>query len=88
MFYLNNVLEFVIHSLDEGSFSGQQTVRDGYHRTFHVAREFSNELYAIHEELLKRRLADIAFVTDRLPEYKTLQSSCIPTAFGHPRLPA
>ena len=69
MFYLSNVLEFVIDSHDDGPLSGQQTVWDWHQRTFHVALEFSNELYAIHEEFLKKRLADIAFVADQLPVY-------------------
>lgn len=63
MLYLCNVLQFIIHGLNDSSLSEQKFVRDAHQCSFHIAFQLGNKLYAINEKSLEKILADIALVT-------------------------
>jgi hypothetical protein len=67
MFYLSDVLQFVIQRFYDGSFPKQQPIRDSHQRTFHVILQLGNELYAIHEQMLEKLPTDISLVSDQFP---------------------
>ena len=53
MFYLCDVLQFVIDRFNQGSFSEQYLVGNTHQRVLHIAFNFSDKLYTIKEEVLK-----------------------------------
>ena len=57
---------FRVCRLYNSPFPKKQSVRHAHQSTFHIAFRFSDKLYAIHEQPLKRILADISFVRNRL----------------------
>ena len=67
MFNLCDVLQFVVDRFNDGSFSQQQFVGSRHQGPLHVFFQLCDELYAIHEVFLKQFLADVPFVTDKLP---------------------
>lgn len=50
--YLCSILEFIIYSFNDSPLSEQQFVRKTYQRSFHIAFQLNNELYAVNEKLL------------------------------------
>ena len=68
MIHSCDVLQFVIDSLNDGSFPQQQPIRDARQRSFHVALEFRYQLYAVHEKPLEEILADIPFICPEFVE--------------------
>ena len=66
MLHLCYIFQFVIHRLYDCPFPEQQPVRNSHQRPFHVVPEFRNELYSIHEQMLKQLFADISLVPDQL----------------------
>ena len=67
MLDLGDVLQLVVDGLDDGPLPEQQFVRDAHQRTFHVAPELRDELYAIDEKPFKEVLADISLVRHKFP---------------------
>lgn len=66
MLHLCDVFQFVIHGFNYSPLSEKKLVGDTHQRTFHVAFQFCDKLYAIDKEPLEEILSDIAFVTDEL----------------------
>ena len=66
MLHLCDVFQFVIHGFNYSPLSEKKLVGDTHQRTFHVAFQFRDKLYAIDKEPLEEILSDIAFVTDEL----------------------
>lgn len=74
MFHLCNVLEFIVDGFYDCPLSQQNPVRDFHDCDFHVASEFCYKLYPVHEQPLKKMLADISPVPDEFPVYKIHKS--------------
>lgn len=70
VFHLRNVLEFVIHGLNDCPLPEQKFVGNAHQRPFHVAFQLGNKLYAVNEKPLEETLADIPLVADQLSVYK------------------
>ena len=62
VFYLCDVLQFVIDRFNQGSFSEQNLVGNTHQRILHIVFNFSDKLYTIKGKVLKQSLTDIAFV--------------------------
>ena len=65
MLYLRDVFQFIIHRLYNASLAEKQSVWNAHQRTSHIAFQFGDELYAIHEQPLEEIPSDIAFVRDQ-----------------------
>ena len=70
MFNLCNVLQFVIHSLNDSSLPEQQFVGNRHQSSLHVALEFSDKLNSIHKKSFKQMLSNVPLVTDKLSIYE------------------
>ena len=70
MLHLGNVLQFIIHSLNDRPLPEQQFVGNGHQSSLHVAPEFRDKLNAIHEKSFKQMLSNISFVTNELSIYE------------------
>ena len=64
MLHLCDILQLVVDSLNDGPFSGKQSVRHTHDGSFHVAFEFSYQLDAVNEEALEQFLAYVSFIPD------------------------
>lgn len=67
VFYLSDVLQFVINGFYNGPLPCQQPVRHSHQSTFHVALELCDQLYAVNEQALEKFLADISLVPNKFP---------------------
>jgi len=67
MFYLCDVFQLIIDSLNNSPLPGKQSVRHTHDCALHVALELCYQLYAVDEEALEQLLADISFVSDKFP---------------------
>ena len=65
MLHLSDVFQFIIHRLYNGSLAEKQPVWNAHQRSSHIAFQFGDELYAIHEQPLEEIPSDIAFVRDQ-----------------------
>ena len=68
MFNLADILELIVDSLDDGSLSEQYFVVEVHERVLHVPPDFGHQMYVIHEEHLKKVLADVPPVSKEFPE--------------------
>ena len=66
MLNLGNVLQFIIHSLNDRPLPEQQLVGNGHQSSLHVALEFRDKLNAIHKKSFKQTLSNISFITNEL----------------------
>ena len=62
VFYLRNVLQFVIDCFEQGSFSEQNLVGNTHQWILHIVFNSSDKLYAIKKKVLKQSLTNIFFV--------------------------
>ena len=67
MLHLCDILQLVVDSLNDGPFSGKQSVRHTHDGSFHVAFEFSYQLDAVNEEAFEQFLAYVSLVSDEFP---------------------
>lgn len=70
VFYLCDVFEFVVYSLDNGSFSQKYSVIHRSQAALHVVFEFGYQLDSVDEQLAEQAFAYIALVTDQLSIYE------------------
>lgn len=70
VFYLCNVLQLIIHRLNDRSFPEKKFVRNAHQRALHVAFQLGDKLYSVNEESLKESLADIPLVANQLAVYE------------------
>ena len=70
MLNLRNILQLVIHSLNDSPLPEKQFVGHGHQSPLHVAFEFRDKLYAIHKKSFEKVLANVPFVTDKLSIYE------------------
>ena len=70
VFHLRNVLEFIIHSLNDSPLPEQQFVGNAHQRTLHVAFQLGNKLYSVHEQPLEETLAYISLIPNQLAVYE------------------
>ena len=68
MFYLADVLEFVVDSLDDRPFPEEDFVIEIHQRVLHVPLDLGYEVYVVDEEHLKEILADVPPVCEEFPE--------------------
>ena len=64
MFHLCDILQLVVDSLNDGPFSGKQSVRHTHDGSFHVAFELRYQLDAVNEEALEQFLSNVSFISD------------------------
>lgn len=69
VFYLSDVLQFVIYGFNECSFSQAYLIRDAHERILHIVLHFGYQLYAIYEKVFEQSLAYIPFVSKELAFY-------------------
>ena len=67
VFYLSDVLQFVINGFYNGPLPCQQFVRHRHQSSLHIALELCDQLYAVNEQALEKFLADISLVPDKFP---------------------
>ena len=67
VFYLSDVLQFVINGFYNGPLPCQQFVRHRHQSSLHVALEFCNQLDAVNEQALEKFLAYISLVSNKFP---------------------
>ena len=70
MLNLSNVLQLVIHSLNDSPLPEKQFVGYGHQSPFHIAFELRNKLYAVHKEPFEKMLANVPLVSDELSIYE------------------
>ena len=68
MFYLADVLEFVVDSLDDRPFPEEYFVIEIHQRVLHVPFQLCHQVYVVNEEHLEEVLADIPPVGEEFPE--------------------
>ncbi len=68
MFYLADVLEFVVDSLDDRPFPEEDFVIEIHQRVLHVPFQLCHQVYVVDEEHLEEVLADIPSVGEEFPE--------------------
>lgn len=68
MFYLADVLEFVVDSLDDRPFPEEDFVIEIHQRVLHVPFHLCHQVYVVNEEHLEEVLADIPPVGEEFPE--------------------
>lgn len=68
MFYLADVLEFVVDSLDDRPFPEEDFVIEIHQRVLHVPFQLCHQVYVVNEEHLEEVLADIPPVGEEFPE--------------------
>lgn len=69
MFNLRNVLQLIIDSFNQRPFSENDFIGYAHKGVSHVVLDFGNQLYPIHEQVLKQCLAYISFVATQLSFY-------------------
>lgn len=77
VFYLSDILQFVIYGLNECSFSQAYLIRDAHERILHIVLHFGYQLYAIYEKVFEQSLAYISFVAKELTFYVFQQHSIL-----------
>ena len=77
VFYLSDVLQFVIYCFNECSFSQVYLIRDAHERILHIVLHFGNQLYAIYEKVFEQSLAYISFVSKEFTFYVFQQHSIL-----------
>ena len=60
VFYLSDVLQFVIYGFNECSFSQTYLIRDAHERILHIVLHFDYQQYAIYEKVFEQTLAYIS----------------------------
>lgn len=65
MFYLGDVFQFVIDSLDYGPLANQYPVAYRPDTAPHITFQFGNQLYAVDKQFVEQILADIPPVTNK-----------------------
>ena len=65
MFYLGDVFQFVIDSLDYGPLANQYPVEYWPYPAPHIIFQFGNQLYAVNKQFAEQIFADIPLVTDK-----------------------
>ena len=68
VFNLTDILELIVDSLDDSSLSEQYFVVEVHERVLHVPPDFGHQMYVVHEEHLKKVLADVPPVGKEFPE--------------------
>jgi len=68
MLQLANILQMVVHRLDDGPLAQVNLIADVHQAILHVLAGLGNQMYPVDEQLLKQALADVPFVTEQLPE--------------------
>ena len=68
MFYLSDVLEFIVYGLDYRALAHQHLVRYTHEAVLHPVFQFGNQLYSIDKQLAEQFLADIPPVADEFAE--------------------
>ena len=63
VFYLCDVLKFIIHGLYKCSLSQADLIRHTHERVSHIVLDFCDELYSIYKETFKKSFSDISFIT-------------------------
>ena len=66
--YLTDVLQLVIHSLDDSSLPEKDLVIQTHQRVLHVLPDLCHQVYVVHEQFLKKALANVASVCEQLTE--------------------
>src|SRR5574344_1051961 len=74
MLNLGNVLQLVIHSLNDSPLPEKQFVGYGHQCSLHVALQFRYKLYAIHKEPFEKTLANVPFVANEFSIYEFYKS--------------
>ena len=77
VFYLSDVLQFVIYGFNESSFSQAYLIRDAHERILHIVLHFGYQLYAIYEKVFEQSLAYISFVAKEFTFYVFQQHSIL-----------
>ena len=68
MFYLTNVLQLIINSLDQRSFPEHNLVMLKHQGILHTLFQTREEVDSVNEELFEEVFRDIAPVSEELPE--------------------
>ena len=68
MFYLTNVLQLIINSLDQRSFPEHNLVMLEHQGILHTLLQTCNKVDSVNEKLFKEVFRDIAPVSEELPE--------------------
>ena len=68
MFYLTNVLQLIINSLDQRSFPEHNLVMLKHQGILHTLLQTCNKVDSVNEELFKEVFRDIPPVSEELPE--------------------
>ena len=68
MFYLTNVLQLIINSLDQRSFPEHNLVMLKHQGVLHALFQTCDEVDSVNEELFEEVFRDIAPVSEELPE--------------------
>lgn len=68
MFYVADVLEFVVDGLNERPFSEQYLVVQVHKRVLHVLPDFRDKVYVVNKKSLEKVLAYVAPVRKQLSE--------------------
>lgn len=63
MFYLSDILQFVINGLNQSPFPKHNLVGDGHERVPHIVLDFGDKLNPVHKKEFKQLFAKISFVT-------------------------
>ena len=63
VFYLCDVLKFIIHGLYKCSLSQADLISHTHERVSHIVLDFCDELYSIYKETFKKSFPDISFIT-------------------------
>ena len=63
VFYLCDVLKFIIHGLYKCSLSQADLISHTHERVSHIVLDFCDELYSIYKETFKKSFSDISFIT-------------------------
>lgn len=66
--YLTDVVQLVIHSLDDSSLPEKDLVIQTHQRVLHVLPDLYHQVYVVHEQFLKKALANVASVCEQLSE--------------------
>ena len=66
MFYLSNVLQFIVNRFNYRSFSNKNLVVYIHQHVLHVVLDFSDQLNAVHKQSIEQGLAYIPLVCTQL----------------------
>lgn len=59
VFYLTHILQFIVHCLNDRTFSEQQLIIQAHQGVLHVLLYLGHQMYIVHKEHLKEVLTDI-----------------------------